>query len=356
MKNRATGLGVGLRPHMKTAKCLEVGKIASMEDFGPVTVSTLAETAYFAAAGCKDITLAVGITPHKLAPLADLQRRYSVEINLLCDNLEVARAVGNAAQALRTAFSIFIEIDCGGGRGGLDAKSSQLVALAQMIGNSDALSLAGVLTHAGQSYRVGTFADIVLVAEAERSAATTAAERLRDAGIAVPIVSVGSTPTTLAAQSLAGVDEIRPGVYMFFDLDQFCLGVCDLEDIAMTVLATVIGHNPRSKRLLLDAGSLALSKDQSAGNRCEGFGYGLVFSIDGERRIEGAIVDDVHQEHGFVAGPGNFDDLTAAFPIGSRVRILPNHACMTAAPYDRYHIVRTDDQRVIDIWSKVRGW
>ncbi|HEY1145340.1 MAG TPA: alanine racemase, partial [Allosphingosinicella sp.] len=336
MLARARTLGVSLRPHMKTTKSAEVARLATENGRGPVTVSTLNEVAYFGEAGFTDITYAVGISAAKIPALADLQRRFGLTINILADTVAAVEAAATAAAKADARFPIFIEIDCGGGRGGIAWDSADLPAIAAVIDASTHLSLAGVLTHAGHSYGAHDVAGIERIAEDERVAAVSAAGRLREAGFVVPVVSVGSTPTATFARSLEGVTEMRPGVYTFCDLDQAMLGVCAIEDIAVSVLTTVIGRNPRSNRVLVDAGGLALSKDLSASNLDPRFGYGLVCPSDGGEPLAGLRVAEVNQEHGLIAAAG---DGEAQLAIGTQLRILPNHACMTAAPYDRYYVV-----------------
>jgi D-serine deaminase-like pyridoxal phosphate-dependent protein len=253
-------------------------------------------------------------------------------------------------------LAVFLEIDCGGRRGGVLPEGPELMALGQAVQASPSLSLAGVLTHAGQSYDATTAEAIRDVAEDERAAVTLAASRLRAAGIEVPVVSAGSTPTAIHAASMSGVTEIRPGVYTLFDLAQVALRSCTVEDVAVSVLATVIGHNPRAERVLIDAGALALSKDLSGNKRGATVGYGLVCGASGDRPADRLHVADVHQEHGLVAGPRPHEELVEAYPVGARVRILPNHACLTAAPHDRYYVVRGRDTSILDVWPKASGW
>lgn len=356
MIRRAKALGVRLRPHLKTAKSAEVARLATREGSAGITVSTLAEVEYFARAGFDDITYAVGIAGGKLAPLADLQQRYGVRVNLLADSVEAIADVAARAEALDARFAMFIEVDCGGGRGGVLADGLELLPIARAIQSSAMLSLAGVLTHAGQSYDAVSVEAIREVAERERAAVTQAAERLRAAGIEVSCVSVGSTPTATHAASLTGVTEMRPGVYTLCDLAQVSLGSCTLDDIAVSVLASVIGHNPRSRRMLIDAGALALSKDLSARRLGPNVGYGLVCPMNGGRPIDGLYLAEVNQEHGLVAGGELYDGMVAEYPVGTRLRILPNHACLTAAPYDRYYLVRGEDACVLGVWPKATGW
>jgi D-serine deaminase-like pyridoxal phosphate-dependent protein len=356
MIRRATELGVRLRPHMKTAKSVDVGRLATRDGSSGVTVSTLAEVEHFAQAGFRDITYAVGIAGHKIGSLAGLQRRYGARISLLSDSLAAVQDVARHAETLGERFDLFIEIDSGGGRGGVPADGTELLEIAEAIRSSEWISLAGVLTHAGQSYGATSVEEIRRIAEDERVAVTRAAARLREAGMDVPVVSVGSTPTALHATTLTGVTEMRPGVYTLFDLAQVALGSCAVDDIAVSVLATVIGHNPRARRMLIDAGALALSKDVSGNKGGRKVGYGLVCPATGGRASDGLIVADVHQEHGLVACEGPDDGLESRYPVGTRVRVLPNHACLMAAPYDRYYLVRGQDPHIEGVWPKVSGW
>jgi D-serine deaminase-like pyridoxal phosphate-dependent protein len=207
-----------------------------------------------------------------------------------------------------------------------------------------------VLTHAGHSYAGRSVDDMARIAEAERAGVVRAAERLRAAGHPAPIVSMGSSPTALHAQHLDGVTEVRAGVYMFGDLFQAEIGTNDLDAIALTVLTSVIGRRPG--RLLVDAGGLALSKDRSTADAPRDYGFGLVLDPAGRRSHGDAIVRRAYQEHGVVeADPGFPLDL----PIGARLRIAPNHTCMTAAAHDRYFVVEGSDE-IVAIWPRVNGW
>jgi D-serine deaminase-like pyridoxal phosphate-dependent protein len=355
MAERARRHGVRLRPHLKTAKCAEVAAIATRGQFGGITVSTVAEAAYFAGHHYGDLTYAVGIAPQKIPALGAIQRRHNAVITLITDTVAAATAAAESAATHRSSFPVLVEIDTGGGRGGVAPEGSELIAVAETIARSNSLKLAGVLTHAGHSYHARSIEEIRSVAEQERSGIVRAAERITAAGLPCETVSVGSTPTMVYTERLDGVTEIRPGVYTFFDLDQVGLGVCTEDDIAVSVLATVIGHNRRSERILIDAGALALSKDLSASEFTRNVGYGLI------RPVRGAVlpplqmyVAEVHQEHGLIAateGEPPWDSL----PIGAKVRVLPNHACLTVAPFDRYQVDRGDGQ-ADEVWEKIRGW
>ncbi len=351
MSARARELGVVLRPHVKTLKCPEIARRA-VGTRGAVAVSTLREARTFAEEGFADLTLAIGITPSKVREAADVAHE-GARLTLVVDDLIGARGVADRARAIGSRHPVLIEIDCGARRGGIPPEDPLLVDVARTIADAPELELAGVMTHAGHSYAGGGPDVLARVAAAERDAVVASATRLRAADLPCPTVSVGSTPTALLARDLTGVTEMRPGVYMAFDYYQHGLGLCDEDDVAVSVLATVITHRRESGYALVDAGALALSKDRS----CEAFGwalgYGPVFDVTGRRRLGDVVVADAHQEHGFLRSPSGrlpFD----AIPVGTPVRIFPNHACMMAAPYDR--LVVADGDRVIGEWPKVTGW
>ncbi|MBV1799555.1 alanine racemase [Siccirubricoccus sp. G192] len=335
--------GLTLRPHLKTAKSREVARLAA-PDCGPITVSTLAEARYFAEGGWRDQIYAVGITPRKLDAVAALNAA-GAEVKVITDDPESARAIAAHPGPLRA----LIEVDIGEGRGGVTPESDALLAIAAALGPR----LAGVLTHAGHSYLGRSAEDMVAVAETERAGVVRAAERLRAAGHRVEIVSLGSSPTALHGRSMAGVTEVRAGVYMFGDLFQAQLGTHAAQDIAVTVLASVIGRKPERNAVLLDAGALALSKDRSTEKAPKDYGFGLMLDREGRRSFGEAILTRTHQEHGEVQGDGPlpFERL----PIGALVRVAPNHTCLTAAAHDRYHVVE-GGQEVIAVWDRVNGW
>lgn len=358
MRERAAALGVSLRPHLKTAKSATIAELAHGGGKGPVTVSTLAEAAYFARAGFRDITYAVPVAPQKLEQVAAIMRANGdsggVDLKIITDNIAVAQAIAAKGRALGVAFRALIKIDCGLGRAGIAADSAELLPLAAAL-SAPGAELAGVLTHAGHSYHAKSVADVKRIAEDERQAVVKAAARLREAGHACAIVSVGSTPTALHADNLAGVTEMRPGNYVFFDLFQAAAGSCRMEDIAVSVLATVVSHHPGRNHLLIDAGGLALSKDTGANEHAPGTGYGRVCRPDAALPLPGLAIYDVHQEHGLIGGPQAPAVDFAAFPPGSRLRVLPNHSCMTGAMYDRYYV--TDGgTAIVAEWDRVNGW
>jgi D-serine deaminase-like pyridoxal phosphate-dependent protein len=326
---------------MKTAKSVDVARLATAGQPGGITVSTLAEAEYFAGHGIADILYAVGITPQKLDQVAKLNAAGAAII-VLTDDLDMASTIAAHRQPPR----VLIEIDTGEGRGGVTPDDYLLLEIAARLGPY----LAGVMTHAGHSYSGRSIDDMVRIAETERAGVVRAAGRLREAGHEVSIVSMGSSPTAMHAEHLDGVTEVRAGVYMFGDLFQAEIGTHDLDSIALTVLTSVIGRRPG--RLLVDAGGLALSKDHSTEATPKDYGFGLVLDLAGRRSYGDTIVRRAYQEHGVVESDAahRIDP-----PIGAKLRIAPNHTCMTAAAHDRYHVIEGSDD-IVAIWTRVNAW
>ena len=345
--------GVRLRPHLKTSKCLEVARLATAEHSGGVTVSTLNEAEYFADRGFNDLIYAVCVTPQKLKRIAALQKKQQCRLTIIIDSLVMARELVDAARSLDAHFHVMIELDCGEGRTGINHRNDQFLNIARLLHEDERITLVGVLTHAGHSYGCRTVDEIVRVAEQERQETVAAAEKLIEHGIPCPERSIGSTPTAIHARNLEGITEIRPGVFVFGDLFQSAIFSCRREDIALAVLATVISHRPDQNRMVLDAGGLALSKDRSTASTDQDAGYGLLTDLHGHL-IDGLYVSGVHQEHGEVTATGPID--FSRYPIGTRLRVLPNHACMTAAMYNNYHVVDEGSETVTAVWQRTNGW
>jgi D-serine deaminase-like pyridoxal phosphate-dependent protein len=348
MAARAADLGVHLRPHMKTAKSIEVARLATKDQAGGITVSTLAEADYFARAGFTDILYGVAITPDKLTDVAAVQA-HGAELMLILDNPDCARQMVARAASFSGPFRFLIEIDSGQHRTGLVPDDPKVLECARLLLASEACEVRGVLTHAGHSYDCASIDEIRAVAEAERAAVVVAAETLRAAAIPCPIVSVGSTPTALHAEHLEGVTEMRPGVYMFGDLFQHGLGSCALDDLALSVLTTVNAWRDDESRAMVDAGAMALSLDRGAPDESGGHAYGMAADLQGRPLPGQPRIRQVNQEHGFLPG------LAEPPKIGARLRIFPNHACSTAAQYSHYHVI-DEAGRIIDTWPRTHGW
>jgi len=248
---------------------------------------------------------------------------------------------------------VLIEIDTDGHRSGIQPDDALLLDVARVL-CAGKLQLGGVLTHAGSSYECDTPAGLQAIAEQERSGCVHAAGRLRAAGFPCPEVSVGSTPSALTATHLDAVTEVRAGVYVFFDLVMCNIGVCKTDDIALSVLTTVIGHQGTTGSAIVDAGWMAMSADRGTSRQRRDYAYGQVCALDGAV-LPGCLLGAVNQEHGILSVDDAHDGRGGKrFPVGTRLRILPNHACATGAQFPRYHVLAEDGR--VDTWDRVHGW
>lgn len=351
MQARMNVLGVRFRPHVKTSKCVEVVRRQMQAGAPAITVSTLKEAEQFFAAGITDIFYAVGMAPHKFSQAAALILA-GCKLRILVDNLAAAQAVSAYTQEHGVAFSVLIEIDTDGHRSGVKPEAPELIDIARAL--TDA-ALVGVMTHAGASYELHDATSLRQMAEQERSRCVRAATRLREAGFACPDVSVGSTPTALSATTLDGVTEVRAGVYVFFDLVMVNVGVCELSDVAMSVLTTVIGHQRDKGWVIVDAGWMAMSRDRGTQKQQTDFGYGQVCDVAG-LPIAGCIVASANQEHGIIEVTDRTpaQSIETRFPVGMQLRILPNHACATAAQFPAYEALASDGS--VATWPRFYGW
>jgi D-serine deaminase-like pyridoxal phosphate-dependent protein len=352
MRARVDSLGVAFRPHLKTSKCIQVARRLVGDPPSAVCVSTLKEAEFFLAHGFTDILYAVGITPGKLQHVADLRAR-GCDLKIILDSNEAADAVSDFARQRSVALPALVEIDSDGQRAGVAPDDDKLLAIGKRLGSL----LCGLMTHAGASYDCRGVQEIRDMAEQERGKTVRAAERLREAGMPCSIVSVGSTPTALFAEHLSGVTEVRAGVFVFQDLVMAGLAVCQVEDIAISVLCTVIGHQRERGWLITDAGWMSMSRDRGTARQSTAQGFGLVCDESGQT-IPGLVLMNTSQEHGIIADRSGNSAQALRFPIGTRLRILPNHACATAAQHAAYHVIggRGSDDSIDDVWPRFSGW
>ena len=354
MARRMSSLGCVLRPHTKTHKSIDVLRdVEALSALGGVTVSTLHEARYFFDYGQKDILYAVGMTPSKVSDAAALINDGCV-LKVITDNAAMVELLAREAQREAVALPLLIELDVDGHRSGVNPDGTELLEVAYAIDDAEYLRLTGVMTHAGGSYNCRSFDGVKAHARQERDRAVSAAERIRAAGLECPVVSIGSTPTACVIDGLAGVTEMRPGVYTFFDLFQAGLGVASIDDIAISVLTTVIGHQKEKGWVIVDGGWMAMSRDRGTASQEMDQGYGLVCALDGEPLID-VIMGGANQEHGIIrAREGEAPLDITRFPVGSKWRVLPNHACATAAQYKEYSVIESG--RVIAQWPRINGW
>ena len=344
MRAKAQASAVAFRPHVKTHKVVEIGRMQHGGIIGPITVSTLAEAEHFAAAGFHDITYAMPIAPEKLGRAALLAQRIE-RLNILIDSAVALRAIEAFHRAEGVVFDVFLKVDCGYHRAGVDPADPDSERLALAMAESEAMRFRGLLTHAGHSYNVQNAEEIRRIAAEEASSLARFRALLESGGVTNLIRSIGSTPTLSVVPSFGGSDEVRPGNYVFYDAFQAAIGSCTPADVAVSVLTTVVGSYPERNALIVDAGALAMSKDASPATIDPQFGFGLVCDL-ALRPLPMKLIA-LSQEHGKIA-------TEAAVPVGTRLRIIPNHSCLTAAMFDTYEVL--DGGRIVDQWRPVRGW
>ncbi len=330
--------GVALRPHVKTHKSLELARLQLAGGACGMTASKVDEAIVFLQGGAPSVTLAYPVLdPRKLDRLLRAAAAHGAELNLIVDSLPLVEAAEDASRRAGRRTPVFLKVDVGLGRVGVDPKSKAAVAVARAVAASSHLTFAGLLSHAGHAYAAAGSADIAAIAEVERLTMLTLRDRLKAEGVEAPAISVGSTPTVLAARNFEGVTEIRPGNYVFLDGTAARLGLARAEEAALTVSVTVLSRNDRY--LIVDAGSKVLSSDTGA-HGTGGGGYGRAYHSG--RTGDGWDVARLSEEHGWIAHDGQ------PVPTGTRLEILPNHACPVANLVGRAWLV--EDGRVLDEW------
>ena len=315
MAARAREAGVRLRPHAKTHKCPEIGRLQRAAGAWGLSVAKVGEAEAFADAGFDDLFVAYPVVGEdkgrRLVALAD-----RVRLAVGADSVDGARTLAEPFRAGGRALDVLLKVDVGYGRVGVLPEHA--VELARQIADVPGLRLRGVFTHAGHGYLAEAKAALDEIATQEGGRLAATAADLRSAGFPVEEVSVGSTPTSALAMRVPGVTECRPGNYVFHDGSQVALGTCGIEDCALTVVATVVSV-PAPDRAVVDAGSKTLSSDPL---RPRPGGYGQVLG-------RASRVEKLSEEHGIIAVADG-----ESFRVGERVRILPNHACVVANLHD----------------------
>ncbi len=353
MQERAERHGVALRPHIKTHKSIEIARRQLALGAKGITCAKSEEAAVFAEAGFDDIRLAYTVVaPAALDRLAQLSSR--ARISFCVDSLMGVEAAQQAFAASGHTAELLVEVDCGYGRSGVRPLDERALEVARSVVQTPALQLRGILTHAGQAYhspRDGETAGCALERRMkhERDVMLDFRDRLLSSGLTLSPdfeVSVGSTPTASRfAQEDSGdrkVTELRPGNYVFTDLTQVDLGAVQLDDCALSVLATVVSTEHESDgvtRVILDAGKKVFTSDRRLGQE----GYGLILE---EARLDerplrpwpGAEIHALSEEHGWC----RFTERAPA--VGDRVRVIPNHACVVVDT--RAELVLAEDERV----------
>jgi D-serine deaminase-like pyridoxal phosphate-dependent protein len=317
--------GLRLRPHTKTHKSVRLARQQIAGGAGGLTVAKVSEAEIMLAAEPEDLLVAYPVIGHtKLARLTQVARRTRVTVAL--DSAIAARQLSDAARAGQVEINVLAELDAGLGRVGVGA-GEPLLQLAQTIGKLPHLRFAGIAFYPGHIKSMDESGRRALVQLSDLLRGVL--EDFRAAGIEIGTLSGGSTPTLFHSHEVHGLTEIRPGTYVFNDLNTIASGACALEDCAAAILATVVS-TARRGQMIIDGGSKTFSSDRLANPADVTFGH-LV-------EAPGARFHKMNEEHGFI----DVSRAETEFHVGDRVRVIPNHICVAVNLHEKVYGLRGD--------------
>lgn len=320
---------VALRPHVKTHKVPPIARAQIEAGAAGITVAKVSEAEVMAGAGLEDIFIAYPlVTQAKIRRALALNER--VDLILAVDSIEGARRLSATAKAEGRILTVRLEVDTGLRRTGVPYEEA--VEMARKIDGFEGLDLAGIYTYRGAVLDGSPTLDLEQAGLEEGRLMVSLAERMRDEGLRIRDVSVGSTPTARYAARVEGVTEIRPGTYVFYDRMQARLGACSLEDCAAQAVVTVVSR-PFEDLAIVDGGSKTFATDVPPGTSpldLEGFGHVLQYP--------GAVLERLTEEHGMLRVSSADDDLG----VGDTVEIIPNHICSTVNLHDEVYLIEKD--------------
>ncbi len=324
MASKARRLGLRFRPHCKTHQSKEVGRW--LRDYGvkAITVSSLRMAEYFADDGWRDITVAFPVNPREWERIRSLHRR--IALNLVAENTDSLQVVGRIAEK---PIAVYIKADTGYHRTGLGlGETERIDALLDYLDRQPLLQFAGFLAHAGHSYAARQFSAIASVHHDSLGQMRQLKERYRSRYPDL-IASIGDTPTCSAMEDFPGIDEIRPGNFVFYDVTQSRIGACQLEEVAVALACPVVAKHPQRNEIVLYGGGIHFSKDRVDWRDGQTI-YGIVVEWTPESwRVpeNPAYLRSLSQEHGIVKAT---PELLARTQVGDLLGVLPVHSCMCA--------------------------
>ena len=340
MSEKAEMSGVVFRPHFKTHQSVEVGDWFRNVGVDAITVSSVEMAKYFARSGWEDITIAFPVNVLEIPAISELAK--TVRLGVLIDSETAMRKL---SEELTASVHVWIKVDVGYGRVGIPwDQSAKIVSLAKQIQDSTNLTFDGILTHNGHSYYANNADQIRAIYDLSLSRLLSVKDALIKVDIRSFKISTGDTPCCSVIDDFSGVDEIRPGNFVFYDVTQTSKGVCTYEDIAVAVACPVVGKYEARKQIVLYGGGVHLSKEfiiDAGGNKL--FGYLSNRNDDmslGSPNFDAPVVS-LSQEHGVVKVS---DELFAKINVGDVVFVFPVHSCMTCDLYGEY--LTLDGERI----------
>ena len=330
MITKAEQSGVLFRPHFKTHQSAEIGEWFRERGVNAITVSSVDMARYFANHGWQDITIAFPVNLRQLPEINQLAAK--IKLNLLVESMDAAEQL---VSGMTNSVDIWLKIDTGYHRTGLDWQDyEEITAVARTIINAPTLKLTGLLTHAGNSYSARGREEVQAVYDTTVQRLQAGQISLRDRGIETA-VSIGDTPTCSLTDSFEGVDEIRPGNFVFYDVMQAQIGACSLDDISVAVACPVIAKHANRGQIIIYGGAVHFSKEQlhrGDGSPC--YGRLARLTMNGWQALsDESHITSLSQEHGIVqVEPYLLDRIQ----IGDYLIVLPIHSCLTANLLKRY--------------------
>jgi D-serine deaminase-like pyridoxal phosphate-dependent protein len=326
---------VTLRPHIKTHKCHEIARLQLEHGASGLTCAKPGEAVVMLTGGAPSVTVAYPIVaPAGAQRVMRTARERGAEARFVADSIDGVAAIAAAAASVGGPWPVYMEVDSGLKRCGVDPRGEAALAVAQAINGAKGLSFAGLFTHEGHAYGGKTPEGVRAIAAEVKEALSALKARVEKAGIAVPAVSTGSTPTLYANAGWEVSSEARPGNYVFADLTPVKLGLVPPTHIALAVVASVVSRN--DAYAIIDAGSKTLTSDLAPHSAGGAASYGNAYPLDSGAACAPLTVARLSEEHGFLALDGR------SLKIGSRVLIFPNHACPVANLVDELTVLSAD--------------
>lgn len=334
MQSVAEAAGVQLIPHIKTHKSDSIANLQRQAGANYITVSKPEEAIAFLQLGFSSIKICYPlIHTETIITLLEHAQNTNSTLYFVLDSLAGCSALEHGAKAMNNIIEAYIEIDTGLHRCGLSPRNPELAALLRSVYQSEHLTFRGITSHAGQAYKAKTKQEAQDIAEQEQNQLMEAKNVIMSCDIAPGHICVGATPTLWCQKNFDGITQIKPGNYIFNDLTQKHIGVVSWDQLALSVITTVVSVN--DTYLVVDAGSKTLSSDTGAHGTFAGNGYGWAFQ-KGDRPNDqsGYTVEKLSEEHGWIRHGGK------TLPVGTEMTIYPNHACPIVNLFDEMHIFK----------------
>ncbi|MPM37642.1 D-threo-3-hydroxyaspartate dehydratase [bioreactor metagenome] len=330
MAAKIAAAGVRFRPHFKTHQSAQIGEW--FKDYGvqAITVSSVEMAEYFADAGWQDILIAFSVNIRQSARIEALAKR--IQLSVLVENeAEVAVLAGLDAVHL----NVWVKVDVGNHRTGLDwMELGAIMHLCRSIRRSPQLALRGLLTHSGNTYHSDGVADIQRTFRDGVERLNSLRSALLEQGVTGLEISVGDTPGCSLCDDFSGIDELRPGNFIFYDAQQVAIGSCSMEQIAVAVACPVVALHPERGEVVVYGGAIHLSKDFLEVDGKISFGLvALAQGIGWGEPLDHCIIRSLSQEHGILQFT---DGKMPPIHVGDLVMILPAHSCLTVQVMRRY--------------------